>query len=300
MPDDNIAEYLRFIPRSRLECDLLDLEDEVLRRLPGNIYALETCFRYLIRAVLRHGRLPGSLPMRLTRMMGGRPGGLRRGTVVSSGEFRIIRRRVTESLRGLATARMALQPITDVKYEDDPEAERRRRAVIYARQIADLDTMYARWHVGRGPYAKAIWCLSTGKQFPSARKAAEWASEATGRTIRRSDIRTAIKRGCRCGGFQWGYDQGAVPELRPSGRGVAVRCVEFDRPFLSRAQAAAFAGVSVRSLKLALARDGEVKPGRNGPALRTLTFVYAEAPDAIAEASPNRQMGLFDGLIAAS
>ncbi len=240
MASYQIAEFLRLIPRPGLERSLRDLEDENLEGLADNIYALEAGYRLLIRTVLRHGRIAATLPERLLVPTGSRS--RQRGrAVISCESFRTIRQRLFESLRGLATARLCIQPPADVQFCESPDLERARRSAMYSRQVDQLERIISRWHTeARYGYSpRRVLCVTTGETFPSANAAARWVRVRTGAKTRGSHIRTAIKRGLRTSGrrgvpgsgLEWAFDDSLPRAPRPTSPGSrrAVHCVELER-----------------------------------------------------------------------
>jgi hypothetical protein len=292
----NIAQFLGLIPRAGLERSLLDLEDEAMEGLKDDIYALEACYRLLIRTVLKRGRISATLPKRLL-IPSGRRSGPRRGAVVSKESFQTIRVRLFESLRGLATARLCIQPPADVVFDDWPDLERARRERIYTLQVDRLERIISGWSTPdkyrHGCSARRARC-SAGS-FASANKAAEWASLQSGRTVLGSAIRTAIKRGFKCAGFHWNYDDDSSPG--PIGGSKAVSCVELDVDFASLSLAAEFAGCTTNKMSRCLrAGGGRMVLGpnaQNAMAGHVLTFVLAGTSE-----TPSKIAGLFDVALA--
>jgi hypothetical protein len=154
-----------------------------------------------------------------------------------------------------------------VLFEEHPDKERERRVEIYARQWAEIEELYDEDELLRqGPAAQAVWCHEAGRQFPSARRAARWCQDVLRKPkVRRSDIRTAIRRGCKCAGFTWSYLTDVPPQIIKNGCARPVRCVAPNGSaisFPSLTEAAAFAEVSTSTLVEAIESGGMLQDHR--------------------------------------
>lgn len=245
------------IPRAELCRILLSGQDDVLHRLPGDIFAIVAGYRLACWSIRRHGKSPAyaDLSLRLTTGAG-RPGSSRGYEILDGRVYATIIRRLQIFLRRAAEANLNLKYPARVVFEDDVELERNRRVAIYAKQAADLEAIAAAWSIRSesSPKTKPVWCMDLSRWFVSAAEAADFINRQTHGNMRRSDVRTAIKRRIRCAGLKFIYDGPAEgrPEsvLMPCGTERPVVC---GRHILgSIAKAAAFAGVPKTAMSKAI------------------------------------------------
>jgi hypothetical protein len=145
--------------------------------------------------------------------------------------------------------------IRRVVFEEHPDLERARRVAIFERAAARLGMQQESADYGLG--AKRVVCESTGHEFESTFAAARWLTATSGRTVPRSQLRTALKRGLRCAGYKFRYVADAPRRIIANGMGKPV--VVAGRTFTSIGEAARFAGVSSHAVRDALANGGAVK-----------------------------------------
>lgn len=287
---DSITELLERIPLKQLPIALRSLEEHVLGQVKGqNILALQAAYRMAARTLKREGKLMryDDLPQRMRWELFDRARGIlarRPRNTVTAPQYTLLRERLEQALRDHF---IALRPETKRAFPGDPELERARRELIYAKQWEEICARFDvdQKNLRQGPLATAVWCSGRDKPFASARKAAAWLRKFTGNPkFRRSDIRTAIKRRSRCGGFHWGYDRLAVPAMQKTGRERPVVCLDRTDlpPFPSQCSAAKFAGVSPSKMADALMGDGTV----GGLRFAWCEPAAAEAPPTEAEMFP--------------
>jgi hypothetical protein len=250
------------VPKEELPTLLREGEDAIINEIKGlNPLGLQACLRLMCKVVVAERRIPKFSDMppeiqgaalylsRLRRVC---------NRAVTPEQFALLADRLEVLAHEIGGRQVALRPITIVVFEQDAELERGRRALLYARQWELIEELYDEHaELRQGPAAQAVICDELNREFPSARQAASYMREVMGKSkVRRSDIRTAIRRGCKCAGMRWRYKSGDSQIIR-NGCERPVRCRDLDVPFASLTDAAAFAGISTTTMSLVLNGDGQ-------------------------------------------
>ena len=204
-----IYDALHLIPGPRIAVGLRDNEEGIVGEIKGDVFALVACYRLIARS-LSHGFIPtyDAMPKRLH---------------VNKKQFHALYERVESTMIDAAELYLKLIPFSYQQYEMfegiDTDAKREQRARFYAKQNQRIEQQYGLEpdpSTRLGPKKRPVIAkLPEGpKRFPSARKAAEWVRINMGIYIRRSDIRTALRKGHRCAGLDWEYDVKAKKEAK--------------------------------------------------------------------------------------
>jgi hypothetical protein len=131
------------------------------------------------------------------------------------------------------------------------------------RQNEEIATSENQYSTGLS-MTKPVYCMTLGKWFADRTKAAKHVTRIVGKTYLGKDIRNAITRGGRMGGFRFSYegpDKGRILSRPRTGNQRRVRCLEVaGDPFVSVRAACAYVGCSPLKMRKAIA-SGEAMNG---------------------------------------
>lgn len=146
--------------------------------------------------------------------------------------------------------------VPDIRFADE-EVERARRVELYRQQVEASGFHLLDDDVSRhGPYAQPVFCDELAEQFPNGFATLRAAAAHIG--TKRSFLRSAIRKGCRCKGYTFRYLD--LPKVKiGTGRERPVRCLTDGCLFASLALAAQHGGVACSTL------CGTLKAGGGNP-----------------------------------
>lgn len=221
-----LCHALSLIPSDLLAQGLRVNEEAVLNEVKGDIYVLQLAYRliarvlkgtnpYSPRELIRYQDLPERMKRGDGQMM------LWTGVVVkkktyrlTAGQFSALRERVESMVKEAGEYYLGLRPYDQYEMfqEEDSLEYREARVRYYELQNQEIERRFDLApdpSCRKGSKKRPVRCVdedgNTIHQFKSTRKAAEWLRDERGLYVRRSDLRTSIRKGYRCGGMHWLY-----------------------------------------------------------------------------------------------